>query len=628
MDFSSDESELSDADIDDYADKCYMDLKSGKPVVSLGNEKFRCPFCLGKKKQDYRYNELLQHAIGVGASNRAPKVKANHMALANLLKNDYADAAGSLPSRQAVGPSFPPRPLQDQEVYVWPWMGILANVPAEKTKEDGASLMQQLANFNPLQFTAVLCSEGRYTGYAVVGFSKDWIGFTNALAFHNYFKSRRLGKKDWAALGQEKYICGWMAKEEDYKSSDPVGRFLSANGDLKTVSGLENDLSRKTETLIANLSHQITAKSKYLVELECRCNQMNLSVKRAMEETDLLHKSYNEEMRNMQSAAREHSQKIFEETDQLRKQLDDKENAIERRSKQLSKFVAQTDIERRKLESEMKKNSEQNDSIHMARIEQQKSDKNVLKLVEKHKKEKEIALNKILQLEKQLDEKQKLELEIQQLRGRLLVVQHMEGEGVDVKKRTDELTEELNEKIEEMEYMEGLNQTLIIKERKTNDELQDAKKALISGLSELLGPRSTIGLKRMGELDEKPFLAACKKRYGTADGEAEIKAAEFCSEWQENLKDANWHPFKIVTRGGKTEQIINEDDEKLVGLKEQLGDEVYKAVTTALLEINEYNASGSYVLSELWNNKEDRKASMQEALQHVLEQWKLRRRRR
>lgn len=61
------------------------------------------------------------------------------------------------------------------------------------------------------------------------------------------------------------------------------------------------------------------------------------------------------EMRNMQSAAREHSQKIFEETDQLRKQLDDKENAIERRSKQLSKFVAQTDIERRKLESEMKK---------------------------------------------------------------------------------------------------------------------------------------------------------------------------------------------------------------------------------------------------------------------------------
>uniref|UniRef100_A0A0E0LRA9 Factor of DNA methylation 1-5/IDN2 domain-containing protein n=1 Tax=Oryza punctata TaxID=4537 RepID=A0A0E0LRA9_ORYPU len=70
-----------------------------------------------------------------------------------------------------------------------------------------------------------------------------------------------------------------------------------------------------------------------------------------------------------------------------------------------------------------------------------------------------------------------------------------------------------------------------------------------------------------------------------------------------------------------------EDDEKLVGLKEQLGDEVYKAVTTALLEINEYNASGSYMVSELWN-KEDRKGRMHEALQHVLNQWKLQRRRR
>lgn len=43
----------------------------------------------------------------------------------------------------------------------------------------------------------------------------------------------------------------------------------------------------------------------------------------------------------------------------------------------------------------------------------------------------------------------------------------------------------------------------------------------------------------MGELDDKHFLAACKKRYAAADGEAEIKAEEFCFEWQEHLKDAN-----------------------------------------------------------------------------------------
>jgi len=148
---------------------------------------------------------------------------------------------------------------------------------------------------------------------------------------------------------------------------------------------------------------------------------------------------------------------------------------------------------------------------------------------------------------------------------------------------------------------------------------------LQKGLSDLLGPRSNIRIKRMGELDEKPFLLACKQRYGD---NAEMEAVKLCSLWQEQLKDPNWHPFKIVTTGPTAEQVINDKDEKLVSLKEQLGEDVYKAVTTALLEINEYNASGSYVVSELWNNKENRKASITEAIQHVLKQWKEQKRRR
>ena len=91
-------------------------------------------------------------------------------------------------------------------------------------------------------------------------------------------------------------------------------------------------------------------------------------------------------------------------------------------------------------------------------------------------KEKEVALIETLQLEKQLDEKHRLELEIQQLRGKLGVVKHMEGEGVDGKKRTEELNKDLQDRIDAMEDLEELNQALIIKERMTNDELQDAKK--------------------------------------------------------------------------------------------------------------------------------------------------------
>ena len=99
----------------------------------------------------------------------------------------------------------------------------------------------------------------------------------------------------------------------------------------------------------------------------------------------------------------------------------------------------------------------------------------------KLQREKQVALQKILKLQQQLDAKQKLELEIQQLKGKLEVMKHMPGEeDSESKKKIKELTEELQDKYDEMEYMESMNQTLLIKERKSNDELQNARKELIA----------------------------------------------------------------------------------------------------------------------------------------------------
>lgn len=98
----------------------------------------------------------------------------------------------------------------------------------------------------------------------------------------------------------------------------------------------------------------------------------------------------------------------------------------------------------------------------------------------KMQREKQAALGKILKLQQELDAKQKLELEIQQLQGKLEVMKHMPGEeDSESKKKIQELNEELQDKYEEKEAMESLNQTLVIKERKSNDELQNARKELI-----------------------------------------------------------------------------------------------------------------------------------------------------
>jgi len=60
----------------------------------------------------------------------------------------------------------------------------------------------------------------------------------------------------------------------------------------------------------------------------------------------------------------------------------------------------------------------------------------------------------------------------------------------------------------------------------------------------LTGAKTNIGTKRMGDLDQKVFVNACKKRFSS--DEAGIKAVELCSLWQENVKNSAWHPFKVV----------------------------------------------------------------------------------
>lgn len=207
------------------------------------------------------------------------------------------------------------------------------------------------------------------------------------------------------------------------------------------------------------------------------------------------------------------------------------------------------------------------------------------------------------------------------MKNSLQIMKHMgEDEDLDVKKKMDTVREELKEKEEELDGLEQLNQALIIKERKTNDELQDARKELISYLGQWT-TRAFIGVKRMGDLDGKPFHEASKIKF--LDEEADEKALELCSLWEDHLRDPSWHPFKVILdKEGNSKEIINEDDENLRSLKSEFGDEVYNAVVTALKEMNEYNPSGRYIIKELWNFKEERKATLSEGVMHILKQWR------
>jgi hypothetical protein len=91
--------------------------------------------------------------------------------------------------------------------------------------------------------------------------------------------------------------------------------------------------------------------------------------------------------------------------------------------------------------------------------------------------ETDAALKNLKELEIKLASKHKLELEVEQLKGKLEVMKHM-GVGEDTELEIENMRKALGKKDAEMDAIDSLNQTLIIKQRRTNDELEDAKKEL------------------------------------------------------------------------------------------------------------------------------------------------------
>lgn len=183
----------------------------------------------------------------------------------------------------------------------------------------------------------------------------------------------------------------------------------------------------------------------------------------------------------------------------------------------------------------------------------------------------------------------------------------------------EDLNKKLAEKVEEIQDIEALNQTLILRDHMSNQELQDLRKELIN-VFPTLPVGTTIGIKRMGEVNENPFKDACLKAY---PGQAwETRTVELSSLWQAKINNPNWQPFKKMYKNGKYMEVIDEDDKVLDELRSTWGEAVYDAVANALLELNEYNPSGRYVVSELWNFREGRKASLKEATQRLIQQLK------
>ncbi|KAL2332137.1 hypothetical protein Fmac_019718 [Flemingia macrophylla] len=630
-----------ESDFDYYKRVCYKDLKNDYYKFKISESSYRCPFCMDK--QYYSLNELLKHALRFVNDSRSMRIKdmAKHSALQLYIEryldvDDKSEKNVSDRSGKVVGNrsekfvndssenvvSDRSEKVGKDQVFVFPWMGIVANIATEfkdgrRIGEGGANLRDTftLKGFHPLRVHPLWNRNG-HSGYAIVEFSKDWEGFTNAMNFERNFEAEHCGKKDYYNLRHRgDGLYGWVARDDDYNSKGVIGDYLRRTGDLQTVSGKQEEEKRKTSLLVSGLAKTLKVKNEDLEQVCRKYDDISVSLNRVMDEKETMIEIYNNEIKRMQQASRKEWEKFYMDREKARLNLRAQRKVLEDREKDLQRCQVQNENERRRLYRERKNNE-------MAIVEQNKADERVMHLAEEHKKEKEKMNKKILELQRKLDDKQRLELDIQQLKGHLQVMEHMSEDDDLEKKKLDVIKSDLLEKEEDLEALEELQQALIVKERRTNDELQDARRELIQCLRGNIGNRAFIRVKRMGEVDGKPFIGAAKRKF--SDDEADLKAVELCSRYEAYLGDPSWFPFKvIIDKDGKTKEILDEEDEKLKTLKDEYGEEVFRAVVTALTELNEYNPSGRYAVEELWNFKEGRKASLREGVAHLLKQWKL-----
>ncbi|CAK9169673.1 unnamed protein product [Ilex paraguariensis] len=176
---------------------------SGKMLCSSEEE-----IAISESEFENYLNDLLKHTSGVGKDTQSRGLREKGI--------DFGPRGSS--AQYTVETIESLKGSDVNELFVWPWMGIVAKIHAEWKDgqyvwEGSSRLSEDLTQrgFNPVWVHPLLNQKG-HSGYAMVEFNGDCSGFSNALMFEKSYEANHKGKRDYYTaenIGDDLY--GWVA---------------------------------------------------------------------------------------------------------------------------------------------------------------------------------------------------------------------------------------------------------------------------------------------------------------------------------------------------------------------------------------------------------------------------------
>ncbi|KAI3801509.1 hypothetical protein L1987_29616 [Smallanthus sonchifolius] len=338
-----------DPELEECKNNYHKDLRGGCFKIRFTENILKCPFCPDSRY--YSYDDILRHANRIVRESKSASFKeiAKHMGLVEYLERDFH---ATIKCSDSTSINASPKQNADEELIVWPWMAVVANIAVEYKNgryagDSGKKLKEDWTEkgYKPVKVHPLWNWRG-HSGLAVAEFGKTWDGLYDKL-------------------------YAWIATDEDYNSHGLVGDYLRKISDLKTVGDVQKEDEVKKSKLIQLLKTVIDEKDKRSEEMNSEISKTDIQLKIVMKQKEEITENFNRDMETMQKRADNQLKMVTTEHERSKWLLEDREKELRARE-------ARNETEERKLDYEKRMNE-------LAIHEQIKADERVLKLAEDQK---------------------------------------------------------------------------------------------------------------------------------------------------------------------------------------------------------------------------------------------------